>query len=138
MTSQTRPFGPASTTTSPANPGTRVRLGRIVAASLATGLVAALLLVAAPFVPAEEDGVTGAVLIGFAAGWAMLAVLSARFTAAPQRWAAVPAVFLGVGGFVLAAFGPSARPVLDWVWPPAFAQKDGLSGATRKLLLPGT
>lgn len=37
-------------------------MGWIVAGSLATGLIAALLLVAAPFVPAEEDAVTGAVL----------------------------------------------------------------------------
>jgi pimeloyl-ACP methyl ester carboxylesterase len=49
----------------------------------------------------------------------MLVVLSARFTGAPQRWAAAPAVFMGAGGFLLAAFGPSARTALDWVWPPA-------------------
>ncbi|MFF5295946.1 alpha/beta fold hydrolase [Paractinoplanes globisporus] len=110
---------PAFTPTPSAIPASRDRLGRIVAASLATGLVAALLLVAAPFVPAREDVLTGAVLIGFAAGWAMLVLLSARFTAAPQRWAAAPAVFMGLGGLLLAAFGPSARTVLDWVWPPA-------------------
>lgn len=119
MTSQTRPSSPASTTTPSAIPVPRGRLGRIVAASLATGLVAALLLVAAPFVPAREDGLMGAVLMGFAAGWATLVVLSARFTSTPQRWAAAPAVFMGLGGLLLAAFGPSARTVLDWVWPPA-------------------
>jgi hypothetical protein len=54
-----------------------------VAGSLATGLFAALLLVAAPFIAAEESAVTGAVLCGFALGWAMLAVLSVRFTAQP-------------------------------------------------------
>src|SRR5215210_6500877 len=37
-------------------------IGRIVAGSLATGLVAALLLAAAPFVPAQEGPVAGAVL----------------------------------------------------------------------------
>src|SRR4051794_24251272 len=95
MTSQTRPSSPASATTPSAITASREHLGLIVAASLATGLVAALLLVAAPFIPAQEDGVTGAVLIGFAAGWAMLVGLSARFTAAPQRWAAVPAVLMG-------------------------------------------
>src|SRR4029453_16251429 len=46
--------------------GPRGHIGWIVAGSLATGLVAALLLVAAPFIPAEEPAVTGAVLCGFA------------------------------------------------------------------------
>jgi pimeloyl-ACP methyl ester carboxylesterase len=91
----------------------------VVAASLATGFVAALLLVAVPFIPAEESGVTGAVLLGFALGWAMLAVLSVRFTDQPQRWAAVPALFMGLGGVLLLGFGSSAHRVLDWVWPPA-------------------
>ena len=48
----------------------------VVAGSLATGLVAAVLLAAAPFIPAEERAVTGAVLCGFALGQAMLAVCS--------------------------------------------------------------
>jgi pimeloyl-ACP methyl ester carboxylesterase len=65
---------------------------------LATGLVAAFLLVAAPFIPAQESAVTGAVLCGFALGWAMLAVLSVRFTDQPQRWAAAPALVMGLGG----------------------------------------
>jgi pimeloyl-ACP methyl ester carboxylesterase len=90
-----------------------------VAGSLATGLVAALLLVAAPFIRAEESAVTGAVLCGFALGWAMLAVLSVRFTDQPQRWAAAPALFMGLGGLLLVGFGSSVREVLDWVWPPA-------------------
>jgi pimeloyl-ACP methyl ester carboxylesterase len=90
----------------------------VVAGSLATGLVAALLLVAAPFVPATESGVTGAVLCGFALGWAMLAVLSVRLTDQPQRWAAVPALVMGAGGVLLEAFGSAVQGVLNWVWPP--------------------
>ena len=90
----------------------------IVAGSLATGLLAAPLLVAAPFISAEESRATGAVLSGFALGWVMLAVLSVRFTDQPQRWAAAPAVFMGLGGLLLLVFGASARVVLDWVWPP--------------------
>ena len=73
----------------------------IVAGSLAAGLVAALVLAAAPFVPAEESALTGAVLCGFAVGWAMLAVLSIRLTDQPQRWAAAPALFMGLGGLLL-------------------------------------
>ena len=42
-------------------------------------------------IAAEENAITGAVLGGFVLGWAMLAVLSVRFTDQPQRWAAAPA-----------------------------------------------
>jgi pimeloyl-ACP methyl ester carboxylesterase len=98
---------------------TRTRsIGPIVAGSLAAGLAAALLLVAAPFIRAEESAVTGAVLCGFAVGWAMLAVLSVRLTDQPQRWAAAPALVMGLGGLLLVGFGSSVRPVLNWVWPP--------------------
>jgi pimeloyl-ACP methyl ester carboxylesterase len=99
--------------------GPRGHIGWIVAGSMATGLVAALLLVAAPFIPAEESAVTGAVLCGFALGWAMLAVLSVRLTDQPQRWAAAAALFMGLGGLLLMVFGSSVREVLNWVWPPA-------------------
>jgi pimeloyl-ACP methyl ester carboxylesterase len=90
-----------------------------VAGSLTAGLVAALLLVAAPFIPAEEGAVAGAVLCGFALGWAMLAVLSVRFTDQPQRWAAGPALFMGLGGLLLVGFGSSVNGALNRVWPPA-------------------
>jgi pimeloyl-ACP methyl ester carboxylesterase len=119
----------ATTPTTPTAPG-QVRpvdgpdparaghVGRIVAGSLATGLIAALLLVAAPFISPEENDVTGAVLCGFAVGWAMLAILSTRYTDQPQRWAAAPALFMGLGGLLLIGFGSSSRGVLNWVWPP--------------------
>jgi len=101
------------------DPGPRGNIGWIVAGSLATGLVAAVLLAAAPFIPAEERAVTGAVLCGFALGWAMLAVLSVRFTDQPQRWAVAPALFMGLGGLLLVGFGSPVHQVLNWVWPPA-------------------
>jgi pimeloyl-ACP methyl ester carboxylesterase len=100
-----------------ARPVPRGRLGRIVTGSVAGGLVTALGLAAVPVMPAHEEGVTGAVLLGFAAGWAMLAALSTRFTASPQRWAAVPAAFTGLGGTLLLAFGAGVHPALDRVWP---------------------
>jgi pimeloyl-ACP methyl ester carboxylesterase len=101
------------------DPRSRGKIGWVVAGSLATGLVAAVLLAAAPFIPAEERAVTGAVLCGFALGWAMLAVLSVRFTDQPQRWAAAPALLMGVGGLLLVGFGSPVDQVLNWVWPPA-------------------
>lgn len=94
-------------------------LGWIVAASSTTGLVAAALLVAAPFIPAQEAPMTGAVLCGFAGGWATLFLLSHRLTEQPQRWAAGPALFMAAGGLVLIGFGSSAEGVLSWIWPPA-------------------
>ncbi len=99
-------------------PTRRGRIGRIVAGSLATGIVAALLLVVAPLMPVQENDITGAVLWGFALGWAMLALLSGRFTDEPQRWAAVPAVFMGVSGLLLVAAGSGVNDALHWVWPP--------------------
>lgn len=110
---RTQPFGQSMPRTRPSR-----RLGWIVAASLATGVLAAVVLPFVPFVPVTEAAVTGAVLCGFAIGWATLRGLSRRFTDQPQRWAAVPAVFMGAGGLLLLVFG-STREVLSWIWPPA-------------------
>jgi pimeloyl-ACP methyl ester carboxylesterase len=97
----------------------RGHIGWIVAGSLATGIVAALLLAAAPFIPPEESPITGAVLCGFGLGWAVLAVLSVRLSDQPQRWAAAPALFMGLGGLLLLGLGAAVRGVLSWLWPPA-------------------
>jgi pimeloyl-ACP methyl ester carboxylesterase len=92
----------------------------VVAVSVITGLAVA---VAGVVVSAggTEPVVDGLVLLGFAVGWALLAALSARFTGHPQRWAAVPAAVLGVGGAALLVFTPSSATLdaLGWVWPPA-------------------
>src|SRR5687767_7384422 len=83
----------------------RRHVGWTVAVSLLTGLLVGLLLVAAaPFIEPEERDVTGALLLGFAVGWAMLAVLSTRLTDQPQRWASAPAAFMGVSGLLLIGF----------------------------------
>jgi pimeloyl-ACP methyl ester carboxylesterase len=108
---QDRPPGP--------DPSRKGRLGWVVAGSLVAGVLAALLLAGAPFIPATESGVTGAILVGLALGWAMVAVLSVRFTDQPQRWAVAPALFMGLGGFLLVAFGSPMQEALTWVWPPA-------------------
>lgn len=102
-----------------AGPSRKGHLGWIVAGSLAAGVLVALLLATAPFIPATESSVIGAVLLGLALGWAMLAVLSVKFTDQPQKWTIVPALFMGLGGLLLLAFGSPMRDVLAWVWPPA-------------------
>jgi pimeloyl-ACP methyl ester carboxylesterase len=99
-------------------PAPEGRIGLIVAASLAAGVVAALALVAAPFIPAKDNILTGVVLLAFALGWALLAVLSVRFTTQPQRWAAAPAVFFAVAGLVSLLGSDAVRDVFGWVWPP--------------------
>jgi len=93
-------------------------IGLIVAASLATGLVVAVVLVAAPFVEAKENVLTGMVLLAFALGWALLAVLSIRFSDQPQRWAAAPAVFFALAGLISLLGSDTVRNAFGWVWPP--------------------
>ena len=99
--------------------GSNGRIGWIVAGSLAAGLLAAGILVAAPLIPPTDADVTGAVLCGLALGWAMLAVLSVRLTHQPQSWATAPALFMGLSGLVVVAFGSGVDAALGWVWPPA-------------------
>ena len=97
----------------------RIGIGGIVTGSMAAGLFVAVGLVAAPFIPARPDVLTAVVLIGFAVGWALLAVLSMRVSDHPQRWAAAPAVFLTVAGLIsLLGEDTAIGHVFRWVWPP--------------------
>lgn len=97
----------------------RGHLGGVVVGSLATGFVAAVIL---PFLPVGTVDVnfsTAMVLFGFALGWALLAVLSTRFTDQPQRWAVAPAIFMAVAGALVLVTPDSVVDALGWVWPPA-------------------
>jgi len=94
---------------------------RVVGGSLLVGLVGALVLTLGVFGGATEPVISGSALLAFAGGWALLAVLSARFTSQPQTWARVPAIAMGFAGLVLIIATPGDE-VLDkagWVWPPA-------------------
>ena len=73
---------------------------------------------AAPLVSPTENALTGVVLLAFALGWALLAVLSIRFSDQPQRWAFVPAGFLALAGLVSLSGLPTVQAVFGWVWPP--------------------
>jgi pimeloyl-ACP methyl ester carboxylesterase len=96
------------------------KIGRIVIGSVTTGLVLALALVVGPVAGAQEHVITGTVLMAFASSWALLAALSILRTDQPQRWAAVPAGFMGLAGAGLLVFAPSGMVIdeLGWVWPP--------------------
>ena len=103
-------------TTPPAHKG---HLGLIVAGSIFAGLVLALVLTLIVFGGAEEPTITGVALLAFAAGWAMLAWLSIRRTDQPQRWAYVPAIFMGVLALAHLLLQPSddVLRAFGWVWP---------------------
>src|SRR6266545_1783885 len=103
----------------PRRTGTR-NVGPIVAGSLTAGLIAAGLLVAAPFVGTGENTVTGAVLLAFALGWALLAVLSTRWSDQPQRWAAAPAAFMALAVLALASVGAGYETIQESVDASAY------------------
>jgi len=94
-------------------------LGTVVAGSLVAGPAAAVVL---PFLPVATVDVSfsiAMVLFGFALGWALLAVLSMRFTDQPQRWAVAPAIFMAVAGALVLVAPDPEMDALGWVWPPA-------------------
>jgi len=94
------------------------RIGRIVAGSIFTGLVTAIILVALPFAGATENVISGGVLVAFGLGWATLAILSTWWTDQPQRWAALPAAAFLVAGIALIVWPGSVNAVgLVWLWP---------------------
>jgi pimeloyl-ACP methyl ester carboxylesterase len=105
----------------PDRPIRKGHVGLIVAGSMITGLVVALVLVIGPFGGAQEHVIMGTALLGWALGWALLAVLSIRWTDQPQQWAVVPAALMALAGASLLIFRPDANTfnVLGWIWPPA-------------------
>ena len=122
----------------------RPTIGWIVAGSLILGFVLAVALVAFPFAGAEENMISGIVLLSFAFGWALLAVLSRR-TEQPQRWAAVPAAVMAICGVILVAWpGAVLHDRIGWIWPPVLLllvawmvirSRRALRSATRRWLL---
>lgn len=95
--------------------GRRVPFAVLVAASMLGGLVTTLLLVLVVFAGATEPVITGAGLVGLGSGWALLAMLTTRWTSQPQRWAAVPAAVMAATGIALLI----SRPATTCSPPPA-------------------
>lgn len=120
---------------------------RVVGSSIATGLGAAIVLTLGLLAGSPEHVITGSALLAFAGGWAMLALLSGRFTSRSQRWAHVPAAVMAVAGSILFVARPTDA-MLDtagWVWPPAMLAlvvwmlvrvRRGFDGRVRWLLYP--
>jgi pimeloyl-ACP methyl ester carboxylesterase len=98
-------------------------IGLIVALSMFGGLILALVLTLLVFGGATEPVINGVALLAFALGWTLLAWLSDRRTDQPQRWAYVPAIFMGVLGLAHLVFQPSdgVLRAFGWVWPIAAA-----------------
>jgi pimeloyl-ACP methyl ester carboxylesterase len=97
----------------------RTGIGINVVVSLAAGFAAAVILPFLPVATVDVNFSTAMVLFGFALGWALLAVLSSRFTNQPQRWAIAPAIFMAVAGALVLVAPDSLVDALGWVWPPA-------------------
>ena len=137
---------PSNETGAPARPISKGRVGLMVAGSMFSGLVVSLALVLGPFEGAQEHVIMGTALLGWALGWALLAVLSIRWSDQPQRWAVVPAALMALAGASLLIFRPdaSAFNALGWIWPPALIAlaiwmtmqaRAHLRSVTRRLLL---
>ena len=93
---------------------------KAVAGALLGAIASAIALVAGPFAGSGEATITGAILIGFAIGWALLLLLSTRFGDGSYRWARVPAAALGLSGATLVILTPDSQALdtLGWIWPP--------------------
>jgi pimeloyl-ACP methyl ester carboxylesterase len=90
-----------------------------VAGSLFAGFAAAVMLPFLPVDTVDADFATAMVLFGWALGWALMAVLSIRFTDQPQRWAVAPAIFMALSAALVLGAPDAIVGALDWVWPPA-------------------
>src|SRR6267378_277766 len=97
------------------------RVGLVVTGSIFSGLVVSLVLVIGPFGGAQEHVIMATALLGWTLGWALLAVLSIRWSDQPQRWAFVPAALMALAGASLLIFRPDANAMnlLGWIWPLA-------------------
>ncbi|HEY5276352.1 MAG TPA: alpha/beta hydrolase, partial [Coriobacteriia bacterium] len=73
-----------------ARPMSSRRLTIVVAASLIVGFLLPIVLAIGPASGGGESRMTGAALLGWGIGWALIATLSVGYTDHGQRWALVP------------------------------------------------
>jgi pimeloyl-ACP methyl ester carboxylesterase len=102
---------------SPPLPATR-NIAWIVIVSLLAAVLLSIVLVMVVVGGARENVISAAVLLAFAAGAALLSVLSAGRSDQPQRWALIAAAWLALAGTVLLMW-PSvvATEAIAWVAP---------------------
>jgi pimeloyl-ACP methyl ester carboxylesterase len=116
--------------------GVKGHIGLVVLASIAAGLVLGLVLVLGVFAGADEPRITGSALVALGAGFALLAIASARFTSQPQPWALVPGLASMLAGLVVCLM-PSGRAfeIAGWIWPLLLAALvvSSVRGARRSL-----
>ncbi len=135
MTTTSQPTSPAPAPLAARPHRRRLPVALAVIGSLVAGLLAALVLVLVVFAGGTEPVITGAALVGFGSGWALLAALTTRWTSQPQGWARVPATAMAGTGIVLlvARPGNDVLTIADWVWPPAaLALAIGMQRAARR------
>lgn len=102
---------------SPPLPSTR-NIAWIVIVSLLAAVLLSVLLVIVVVAGARENVISAAVLFAFAAGAVLLAVLSARRSDQPQRWAMIAAGWLALAGTVLLIWpGIVSTAAIAWVAP---------------------
>lgn len=146
MSTQTRTPQPTPNTATAETTRPKPR-GRTLAGGVLAGAIVAVLLTLIVFPGATEAITTGALLAGFAFGWALMGALTARRTRQPQWWAIVPAVAMGVTGIALILVTPGGQTLdaLNWVWPPLMLVLTGwvyvrlrrsVPGKARRVLTP--
>jgi pimeloyl-ACP methyl ester carboxylesterase len=101
----------------PPAPSTR-NVAWIVIVSLLAAVTLSLVLVMVVVAGARENVISAAVLFAFAAGAALLGLLSARRSDQPQRWALIAAGWLALAGILLLIWpGVVSTAAIPWVAP---------------------
>jgi pimeloyl-ACP methyl ester carboxylesterase len=96
----------------------RRNIAWIVIVSWLAAVLLAIVLVILVVPGARENVISAVVMFAFAAGAALLAVLSARWSEQPQRWALIAAGWLALAGTVLLIWpGVVSTPGIAWVAP---------------------
>ncbi len=97
-------------------------VGWLIPGGILTGIGTGIAFIAGPldgFFPAANEG--GVFLLAFAAGWALITLLSAVVTDETQWWPLIPGGIIGFIGLAI-QFGGAFETVLTWIgylWPLA-------------------
>ena len=104
--------------TDPSPPASTRNIAWIVIVSLLAAVILSIVLVAVVVPGARENVISAAVLLAFAAGAALLGVLSARRSDQPQRWALIAAGWLALAGALPLIWpGVVATAAIAWMAP---------------------